>query len=54
MQVHNEEIGEQGKYMLYQSWETFGDFFRPPPPRPDLFINSWKRVEQPPAFVSKA
>jgi hypothetical protein len=54
MQVHKEEIGEKGKYMLYQSWETFGDFFRPPPPRPDLFINSWKRVEQPPAFVSKA
>jgi hypothetical protein len=54
MEVHEEMLGNKGKFMLYQTWEAFGDFFRPPPPRPDLFLNSWKRVCQPPAFISKA
>ena len=54
MDVHQEEIGGKGSYMLYKSWETFGDFFRPPPPRPDLFTDAWKRVGQPEAFISQA
>jgi transposase-like protein DUF772 len=54
MEVHEEEIGHRGKYMLYQSWVAFGDYFRPPPPRPSLFLNSWQRVGQPATFISKA
>jgi hypothetical protein len=54
MDVHEEEIGSRGSYMLYQTWDSFGDFFRPPPPRPSLFLNSWQRVGRPPAFISKA
>jgi hypothetical protein len=54
MEVHEELLGNMGKFMLYGAWEAFGDFFRPPPPRPDLFLKSWQRVGQPPAFISKA
>jgi len=54
MEVHEELLGDKGVYMLYGVWDAFGDFFRPPPPRPDLFLKSWQRVGQQPAFISKA
>jgi hypothetical protein len=54
MEVHEKEIGSKGSYMLYASWEAFGDYFRPPPPRPDLFTDPWHRVGQPPAYISQA
>jgi hypothetical protein len=54
MKVHKEELGNKGTYMLYNVWEDFGDFFRPPPPRPALFHESWQRVGQPPFHISKA
>ena len=54
MEVHKGELGNKGTYMLYNVWEDFGDFFRPPPPRPDLFHEPWQRVGQPPFHISKA
>ena len=54
MEVHEEILGNMGVFMLYGVWEAFGDFFRPPPPRPDLFLKSWQRVGQPPFFISIA
>jgi hypothetical protein len=54
MEVHEELLGNLGKFMLYGGWDAFGDFFRPPPPRPDLFLKSWQTVGQPPFFISKA
>jgi hypothetical protein len=54
MAVHQEELGSKGTYMLYNVWEAFGDFFRPPPPRPELFREPWQRVGQPPRFISRA
>jgi hypothetical protein len=54
MDVHKDELGGKGTYMLYNVWAAFGDFFRPPPPRPDLFNEPWQRVGQPPRFVSRA
>jgi hypothetical protein len=36
MEVHEELLGNKGNFMLYQTWDAFGDYFRPPPPRPDL------------------
>ena len=44
----------QGTYMLYNVWDAFGDFFRPPPPRPGLFYEPWQRVGQPPRHISQA
>jgi hypothetical protein len=52
MDVHEELLGNRGTFMLYQVWEAFGDYFRPPPPRPDLFLRSWNRVGNPPFFLS--
>jgi hypothetical protein len=43
----------QGTFMLYNVWQDFGDYFRPPPPRPDLFLGSWSRVGQPPSLSRK-
>jgi hypothetical protein len=54
MKVHEELLGNMGLFMLYQTWEAFGDFFRPPPPRPDLFLGAWNRVGQPPVCISNA
>jgi len=54
MEVHEEELGSKGTYMLYNVWDAFGDFFRPPPPRPDLFHEPWQRVGQPPFSISQA
>jgi hypothetical protein len=30
MEVHEELLGNLGKFMLYGVWDAFGDFFRPP------------------------
>ena len=54
MEVHKEELGTKGTYMLYNVWDVFGDFFKPPPPRPDLFHEPWQRVGQPPFYISRA
>lgn len=54
MEVHSELLGSEGSYMLYNVWDAFGDFFRPPPPRPDLFHQPWQRVGQPPRLISRA
>jgi hypothetical protein len=55
MELHSELLGPAGSYQLYQSWTAFDlDYFRPPHPRPDLFLNSWQRAGQPPAFISKS
>jgi hypothetical protein len=39
--------------MLYQTWEAFGDYFRPPPLRPELFSEEWHRVGNTPFLISK-
>jgi hypothetical protein len=36
--------GRGSNFMLYQSWPTFGDRFRPPAPRLDLFTDPWERA----------
>ena len=54
MEVHQEKLGEQGHLHALNVGEAFGDFFRPPPPRPELFQEPRQRVGQPPAFISKA
>jgi hypothetical protein len=55
MEVHKELLESKGAYMLYNVWDAFGDFFRPPPPRPDLFHEPWERVGQQPRFyISQA
>jgi hypothetical protein len=54
MEVHKEFLGNRGSFMAYNFWQDFGDYFRPPAPRPDLFLRSWSRVGQPPVFISKA
>jgi hypothetical protein len=54
MDVHQEELGSKGTYMLYNVWDAFGDFFRPPAPRPELFYDPWQRVGQPARLISQA
>jgi hypothetical protein len=53
MEVHEELLEDGGAHMLYNVWEDFGDYFKPPPPRPDLFLKSWQRVRNSPRFISK-
>jgi hypothetical protein len=36
--------GRGSNFMLYRSWPEFGDRFRPPPPRLDLFTGPWERA----------
>jgi hypothetical protein len=36
--------GRGSNFMLFQSWSTFGDRFRPPAPRLDLFTGPWERA----------
>jgi hypothetical protein len=36
--------GRGSNFMLFQSWPTFGDRFRPSPPRLDLFTEPWARA----------
>ena len=54
MAAHEKNIGNRGTFMLYTLWEAFGDYFRPPPPRLDLFTDAWHRVGQSPFFISQA
>jgi hypothetical protein len=54
MELHQELVGNRGSFMLYQAWEAFGDYFRPPRPRPDLLLRSWHRVGQSPFFISQS
>jgi hypothetical protein len=44
MELHEELVGHRGTFMLYKVWDAFGDYFRPPPPRPDLFTSPWERA----------
>ena len=40
MRAQEELLGDRAKFMAYQSWEAFGDYFRPPAPRPSLTVLS--------------
>jgi hypothetical protein len=53
METQKELLGGKGSFMLYNAWDAFGDYFRPPPPRPDLFSEPWERVENSPFLISK-
>jgi Replication-relaxation len=52
MALQSELLGDKCKFMLYQTWEAFGDFFRPPPPRIDLFTDPWERVGHERFFIN--
>jgi hypothetical protein len=54
MATHEKNIGNRGTFMLYTLWKAFGDYFRPPPPRLDLFTDAWHRVGQSSFFISQA
>jgi hypothetical protein len=43
--------GRGSNFMLYRSWETFGDRFCPPAPDHSLF-GEWNRVNNPPLDIS--
>jgi hypothetical protein len=54
MELHQELLGNRGSYHLYRSWDAFNlDFFRPPPPRPELFHEPWARVGNEPFLISQ-
>ena len=53
MELQRELLGDICQFMLYQTWEAFGDFFRPPPPRVDLFIDPWERVGHPEFYINQ-
>jgi hypothetical protein len=42
--------GRGSNFMLYRSWPEFGDRFRPPAPRLDLFTGPWERAGPHPPF----
>ena len=42
--------GRGSNFMLFQSWPKFGDRFRPPAPRLDLFTGPWERAGPHPSF----
>jgi hypothetical protein len=46
--------GRGSNFMLFQSWSTFGDRFRPPAPRLDLFTGPWERAGPHPSFYINA
>jgi hypothetical protein len=52
MDAQKELLGDKAKFMLYNVWDAFGDYFRPPSPRADLFTRPWYRVAQPPFPIS--
>jgi hypothetical protein len=53
MELQKELLGDKARFMLYNVWEAFGDYFRPAPPRPDLFYMEWPRVENSPFFIDR-
>jgi hypothetical protein len=54
MKVVEDVTGGKGtNFMLYKSWETFGDRFRPPAFEPRIFTEPWLRAAQAPFDISR-
>jgi hypothetical protein len=54
MELQKELLGDKASFMLYNVWDAFGDFFRPPPPRRELLTREWLRVENSPFLIDRA
>lgn len=47
------EVTKGTNFMLFKTWNTFGEVFKPPAPKLDLFTEPWNRPGRPPFSLTE-